>query len=581
LSLAINEFSDGAGPEGIVSGPDGNVWFTENGSVTAGNNKVGEINPTTHAIVDFTLPPGGGRPAGITAGPDGNLWFTLQTGNAIGQINPTTDSVVEFPLPSAGATPTGITAGPDGNLWFTESFSTSTHGGQIGEINPTTHEVTEFPLPTAASSPAFITAGMDGNLWFTEEKANQIGEINPTTNVITEFPLPAAGSAPQGITSGPDGNIWFTELGGNKIGQINPATHAIAEFPIPTSTSLPELITTGPDGNLWFTEHNGNKIGQINPATHAIAEFPVPTAGSLPTGIASGPDGNVWITELSGNKIGQVVLKGPATASDRAISGNAPTSVTLGTSVSYTLTVTNNGTAQATGVTVTDTLPSGVTFDSATGGVRPVEGAVNFSIGNLAAGASTSVSIVVTPTAAGTLSDRATASMNQTDPTPADDSVILATTVSAPPTVVSLPPTVTGVQRFGFHAQPTTLVLTFDEQLDPRCAQNASNYQIVALGRSRRSIRIKSAAYDAATRSVTLRPVHRLNLHNLFRLTVDGTGPNGVADAFGNALDGQGNGDPGSNFVTIVSAEDLVLTTTDPSILRAYKKILFEQSQHR
>jgi uncharacterized repeat protein (TIGR01451 family) len=572
--LTISEFPDGLGPEGIVSGPDGNVWFTENGSSFTGNNKIGQINPTTHAIVDFTLPTGGGRPAGITDGPDGNLWFTLQKGNSIGQINPTTDAVVEFLIPSAGATPLGITAGADGNLWFTESFSTSNHGGQIGEINPTTHVISEFPTPTAGSSPAFITAGPDGNLWFTEEKGNKIGRINPTTHVITEFPLLTAASAPQGITTGPDGNLWFTELGGSKIGRINPATHAIAEFPIPTATSIPELITPGPDGNLWFTESNGNKIGQINPTTHAIAEFPVPTAGSLPTGIASGPDGNLWFAELFGNKIGEVVLNVPPTAPDLALSASAPGSVTLGSNVTYTLTVANDGTSAASGVALTDTLPPAVTFVSATDGVTPVGGVLSFAIGNLPAGATISVTIVVTPTAAGTLENRASVRGSESDPTPRDNSITQTTKVSTGPVV-------TGVHRFGFHAHPTTLVLTFDEALDPARAQNPENYEIVALEGAHRRIRVKEAAYNPATRSVTLTPSRRLNLHNLFRLTVIGTGPGGVTDASGNPLDGQNNpGDPGHNFVTIVSAADLVLTTTDPAIIRAYRRIVSSQASH-
>ena len=84
--------------------------------------------------------------------------------------------------------------------------------------------------------------------------------------------------------------------------------------------------------------------------------------------------------------------------------------------------------------------------------------------------------------------------------------------------------------------------------------------------------------YDAAARTVALSPVRRLNLHNLFRLTVIGTGPGGVTDSFGNLLDGQKDGDPGSNFVTIVTAADLVLTTRNPAILRAWHKIVSSQA---
>ncbi len=120
-----------------------------------------------------------------------------------------------------------------------------------------------------------------------------------------------------------------------------------------------------------------------------------------------------------------------AAAPDLVLTGGAPDTLTLGNSVTYTLTVTNNGTASATGVTLTDTLPSGAAFVSATGGAKPTGGVLTFALGSLDAGADASVTIVVTPTAAGPLSDTAAASMDQTDPTPDDNSVTLPTAVNA------------------------------------------------------------------------------------------------------------------------------------------------------
>ena len=235
-------------------------------------------------------------------------------------------------------------------------------------------------------------------------------------------------------------------------------------------------ITTGPDGSLWFTEVSGNKVGQINPATHVTTEFSLPTASSAPSGITSGPDGNLWFTEESGNNIGQVVLAAPPTAADLSLSGTAPRSAVMGQDVTYILTVTNNGTAEATNVTLTDTLPAGVTFVSATSGATPVKGVLTLSIGNLAAGASASVTVVLTATAAGTLTNQASVNGNQTDPTPSDDSITQLTTVPA-----AAGPSVTSVHRFGFHARPTLLVLTFSQPLNPGRAQDPDNYQIVAL----------------------------------------------------------------------------------------------------
>src|SRR5262249_21279483 len=100
----------------------------------------------------------------------------------------------------------------------------------------------------------------------------------------------------------------------------------------------------------------------------------------------------------------------------------------------------------------------------------------------------------------------------------------------------------------------TTVVLTFDRQLDAMPAQNPANYQIIALGRTRRSIHINKAAYNASTQTVTLRPAQKLNFRHHYRLTVVGTAPEGVTDISGNLLDGLGNGEPGSNFVTTITS---------------------------
>ena len=55
----------------------------------------------------------------IVTGPDGNLWFTESPGAKIGRMTPA-GALAEFQLP-AGANPGGITVGPEGNLWFTDN----------------------------------------------------------------------------------------------------------------------------------------------------------------------------------------------------------------------------------------------------------------------------------------------------------------------------------------------------------------------------------------------------------------------------------------------------------------------------
>jgi hypothetical protein len=122
----------------------------------------------------------------------------------------------------------------------------------------------------------------------------------------------------------------------------------------------------------------------------------------------------------------------------------------------------------------------------------------------------------------------------------------------APAPPIAVAPTVLALQRFGFDAQPTTLVISSSTALDPARAQDLRNYQLVSLrrhGRLGRLIRLLSSVYDPTMQAVTLPPAERLPLHDSFLLTVNGTAPNGLAGATGTPLEGSGNGHPGSNFV--------------------------------
>jgi hypothetical protein len=130
----------------------------------------------------------------------------------------------------------------------------------------------------------------------------------------------------------------------------------------------------------------------------------------------------------------------------------------------------------------------------------------------------------------------------------------------------------------GIHGQPTTLLIRFGAPVDAGWAQNSGNYHLVRLGGSVRAIRFKSAVYDAATRTVTLRPLHRLNLHHLFRMTVSGWGMSGYADPPGQLPSSSHATANGDSFVTIISAADLVLSTTNRTILRECDRILRDQS---
>ena len=93
---------------------------------------------------------------------------------------------------------------------------------------------------------------------------------------------------------------------------------------------------------------------------------------------------------------------------DVALDKAGPNAVSGGGLITYTLTITNNGPADATGVVVTDTLPAGVTFVLASVGCDEDSGVVVCNVGTLANGGEITITIVVTaPQSSGSLSNTA------------------------------------------------------------------------------------------------------------------------------------------------------------------------------
>ena len=107
---------------------------------------------------------------------------------------------------------------------------------------------------------------------------------------------------------------------------------------------------------------------------------------------------------------------------DLTLSKSGPASVNALGSITYTVSVTNNGPSAAAAMVVRDTLPAGVTFVSADNGGLAAGGVVTWPpVASLANGSGLSYSVTVTAPATGTLVNIASASSGTTDPNAANN----------------------------------------------------------------------------------------------------------------------------------------------------------------
>ncbi len=125
-----------------------------------------------------------------------------------------------------------------------------------------------------------------------------------------------------------------------------------------------------------------------------------------------------------------VTANGPSADLALTLTAN-PHPVLVGQTLTYTLTVTNGGPSDATGVMLSDGLPAGVTLVA----VDPSQGScsgtltISCSLGTVAVGDSASVVIQVIPNQTGTLTDAASVTGSLGDPDPSNNSASVTVSV--------------------------------------------------------------------------------------------------------------------------------------------------------
>ena len=302
---AISEFSlpiQDSDPLSIVAGSDGALWFTEVQQAPL-TPVIGRIT-TSGVVTEYPFSLSNGLPAGfgvfgnngMVSGPDGSLWFTLTTPNQIGRMT-TSGSLTVFPTgtPIGFSNPNSIATGPDGNLWFTVDGSCSGStlvDAQVGRMTPA-GSVTLFSV---SEQPYGIAAGSDGELWFAEY-------VNPCNGVFAgSIGQMATGASPL-VISTPSLAAATLGLPYSSIllvtGGTPPYTFTVTAGSLPSGLSLSSGvisgIPTGSPGTFDFTVTVGDSS---SPSQSASAAFAIVVTGRTPEIL------NITDTTLTPYKVG-------------------------------------------------------------------------------------------------------------------------------------------------------------------------------------------------------------------------------------------------------------------------------------
>lgn len=153
-------------------------------------------------------------------------------------------------------------------------------------------------------------------------------------------------------------------------------------------------------------------------------------------------------------------------------------SIVIGQDLTYTVTVTNKGTTTSKGIKLLETLPETATFKSAS--LTPSETNVNnltFNLGDLAAGASTTLTINVSPTVIGYIDSRSQITSSTYDPDYINNTVS-AVVMGTEPSILAI----TATNATQTEGNEGTKAFTFTITRSSTIGDNSVDWAVTGIG---------------------------------------------------------------------------------------------------
>ena len=345
---------------------------------------------------------GYGDPSVTTSGATETLTWNVGTMNP-GAIDPVafeaTPSVAAETTPGSG--PLNLNGTTENASWSDTDSNTGSADGDYTAGPDGADAQLNIPVLSITKTPkaGTWTAGAVNQDWTIE--VSNTGAA-PATDVTVTDDIPAGDAYAQGAATDP--SAGFSEMSYDNSGATTNVTWTIASLAAGASTTI--TTPTTPAANT----PNGTVLD--NTASAQANEVPTPVTDS----------GSATVS----------------TSADLGVGVSAPSAVDAGSELDYTITALNNGPSDGTGVSFSDPLPAGTTFqaitDPAGWSCGETTGTVTCSYsGSYASGASDTFELTVgtdPDLASGTvIADGASITGTATDPNPANNSASASTTV--------------------------------------------------------------------------------------------------------------------------------------------------------